>query len=147
MNLLIFFENILTRFQTRAMLLAAGPPEQVCVQARRTRQVQGMGLRRRAGCLRFHGLKSAYRRFPAVRTTNRGLADAPPLRLPGCCRSAIPLLARLKMLPECGILKGRTLFPKPLKRLGILETKDQVILEPILSPPFGQNARIGKMGK
>ncbi len=29
------------------------------------------------------------------------------------------------------------LFPKPLKRLGILKTKDQVILEPILSTESG----------
>ncbi len=30
--------------EIRATLLAAGPPEQVCVQARGARQVQGMGL-------------------------------------------------------------------------------------------------------
>ncbi len=42
--------------------------------------------------LRFHGLKFAFRRSPVVRTTDRGLVDAPPLRLPGCCLGGNPVV-------------------------------------------------------
>ncbi len=61
--------------------MCAGPEDQAGA---------GDGVEAAYGMLRFHGLKSADRRSPAVRTIDRGLADAPPLLLPGYCRSGSP---------------------------------------------------------